>query len=115
MSEIHGCPCASECDLEKALSWIGGKWKLRIICSLLADGSSRYNELLKRTHGISSTMLSQTLKELEKDQMIQREEYLEVPVRVEYSLTAKGRDLAPILAQLIQWSRGQLERADSKV
>lgn len=105
MSDIHGCPCASECDLQKALSWIGGKWKLRIICALMADGSSRYNELLKKIHGISSTMLSQTLKELEKDQLIQRAEYVEVPIRVEYTLTTKGQELKPILAQLIQWSR----------
>ncbi len=67
-----------------ASSRIAGKWKLPIICSLAADGASRYNELLKRVRGISNTMLSQTLKEMEADQLVKRAEYLEVPVRVEY-------------------------------
>jgi len=90
MSDSHSCPCASECDLQIAISWIGGKWKLRVLCSLMAEGSCRYNELLKKIGGISSTMLSQTLKELERDQMIARTEYVQVPIRVEYTLTKKG-------------------------
>lgn len=105
MNGTHGCPCASECDLQKVLSWVGGKWKLRVLCSLMADGSCRYNELLKKINGISSTMLSQTLKELERDRLIQREEYVQVPIRVEYTLTSKGEGLKPILQQLILWAR----------
>ena len=103
MPDTNNCPCAVECPLQKALGVLGGKWKIPIICSLLADGPLRYNEILKRTKGISNTMLSQTLKEMETDHLILRNEYLEVPVRVEYSAVKKAEELLPILNQLAQW------------
>ncbi len=109
MSQAHNCPCAPDCVLQGALNTIGGKWKLPILCSLLANGASRYNELLKNIRGISNTMLSKTLKELEQDGMIRRMEYLEVPVRVEYELTDKACRLRPILEDLIRWSLGSGE------
>ncbi|MBR2663189.1 MAG: helix-turn-helix transcriptional regulator [Clostridia bacterium] len=74
-----------------------------ILCSLTANGASRYNELLHNVQGISNTMLSQTFKELERDQLVLRKEYLEVPVRVEYELSEQAKKLQPILIQLIQW------------
>ena len=104
MSHAHNCPCSPACALQGVLKIIGGKWKLPILCSLLANGSSRYNELLKNTRGISNTMLSKTLKELEDDGLIERSEYLEVPIRVEYDLTVKARRLQPILTDLIRWA-----------
>ena len=104
MSETHNCPCSPACVLQSALNTIGGKWKLPILCSLLTNGASRYNELLKNTHGISNTMLSKTLKELENDGLVERAEFLEVPIRVEYDLTDKARQLQPILSDLIQWA-----------
>ena len=104
MAQNHNCPCAEKCVLQEALNSIGGKWKLPILCSLLANGKSRYNELLKNTRGISNTMLSKTLKELEDDGLVIRSEFLAVPVRVEYGLTEKAERLKPILAELIQWS-----------
>ena len=107
MSQQHNCPCAPQCVLQSALDSIGGKWKLPILCSLTANGASRYNELLRNVQGISNTMLSQTLKELERDQLILRKEYLEVPVRVEYTLSEKAKRLQPILMELIQWSVGE--------
>lgn len=103
MSREHNCPCTQPCALQAALESIGGKWKLPILCSLAANGESRYNELLRNVQGISNTMLSQTLKELERDQLIQRREYLEVPVRVEYALSEHAKKLQPILIELIQW------------
>lgn len=109
MADKSLCPCAEECPVQKSLSSIGGKWKLPIICSLAADGPSRYNELLKRVRGISNTMLSQTLKEMEADRLVRRAEYLEVPVRVEYELTERAMRLKPILEQLIRWSADNQE------
>ena len=103
MSQQHNCPCTAQCALQSALESIGGKWKLPILCSLSANGSSRYNELLHNVQGISNTMLSQSLKELERDQLVLRKEYLEVPVRVEYELSEQAKNLQPILVQLIQW------------
>ena len=103
MSQQHNCPCTPQCVLQGALESIGGKWKLPVLCSLTANGTSRYNELLHNVRGISNTMLSQTLKELERDRLILRHEYLEVPVRVEYDLSEQAKKLQPILMDLIQW------------
>ena len=103
MSQRHDCPCAEQCVLQAAMDSIGGKWKLPVLCSLTANGTSRYNELLHNVQGISNTMLSQTLKELERDGLVLRKEYLEVPVRVEYALSEKSKKLQPILLELIQW------------
>ena len=103
MSQRHDCPCAEQCVLQAAMDSIGGKWKLPVLCSLTANGTSRYNELLHNVQGISNTMLSQTLKELERDGLVRRSEYLEVPVRVEYELSEKSQKLQPILLELIQW------------
>ena len=103
MSQRHDCPCTEQCVLQAAMDSIGGKWKLPVLCSLTANGTSRYNELLHNVQGISNTMLSQTLKELERDGLVRRSEYLEVPVRVEYELSEKSQKLQPILLELIQW------------
>ena len=107
MSQQHDCPCTAQCVLQSALESIGGKWKLPVLCSLSVNGASRYNELLHNVQGISNTMLSQTLKELERDHLVLRSEYLEVPVRVEYELSAQAKKLQPILIQLIQWKMEQ--------
>lgn len=105
MRKEDRCPCGPECVIRTALEMIGGKWKLPIVCTLIADGPHRYNELLKKTRGISNTMLSQTLKEMESDGLVERREYLEVPVRVEYSATEKTKQLEPIMMALIQWAQ----------
>lgn len=103
MSQNHLCPCVDSCHLQRAMDSIGGKWKLPILCSLTANGPSRYNDLLRNVHGISNTMLSKTLKELERSGLVRRAEYLEIPVRVEYENTERAESLRPILLQLIQW------------
>ena len=73
------------------------------MCSLTANGTTRYNDMLRNIKGISNTMLSKSLKELEDDELVKRFEYLEIPVRVEYKLTEKAVKLQPILLELIQW------------
>lgn len=97
------CPCMAECPLEKALSVIGGKWKVPILCALNQDGSTRYNELKRKIAGITNTMLASSLKELEAAGLVSREQYLEMPVRVEYALTDQCHELIPILGQLARW------------
>ena len=109
MSLRHECPCGAACALQGALDKIGGKWKLPILCSLSANGASRYNELLRSVRGVSNTMLSKTLKELEDDGLVLRTEHLEVPVRVEYDVTDRVRSLQPILVDLIRWNMGGKE------
>ena len=101
------CPCADSCPLGRALGMIGGKWKLRIICTLYVDGTQRYNDLLKKTAGITNTMLAASLKELEADGIVTRTQYAQIPPRVEYALTEHGRELWPILHRLAHWARGE--------
>ena len=97
------CPCMDYCPLGSALSLIGGKWKIPILCALFQDGTTRFNELKRRIRGITNTMLASSLKELEEEGLISREQFMEMPLRVEYSLTDDCRDLMPILNQLAHW------------
>ena len=114
MSLQHQCPCSQTCLLQKALDTIGGKWKLPILCSLSANGASRYNDLLRNIHGISNTMLSRSLRELEAARLVKRTEYLQVPVRVEYELTERAEELRPILLQMIQWEQSLLNSENTQ-
>jgi DNA-binding HxlR family transcriptional regulator len=84
---------------------IGGKWKTAILCSLHTDGMTRYNTLKRKIKGITNTMLASSLKELEESGLVQRTQYMEMPVRVEYSLTPHCDGLMPILKALAQWGR----------
>ena len=104
MSTGHACPCTEECPLQKAMEIIGGKWKISILCSLNADGATRYNDLKRKMKGISNTMLAKSLKELEESGLVKRTEYMEVPIRVEYEITEKTSELLPILGQLAMWA-----------
>lgn len=101
------CPCSESCPLGDALSVIGGKWKMRIICTLYVDGTQRYNDILKKTAGITNTMLAASLKDLEADGIIIRNQYAQIPPRVEYSLTEHGKELWPILHRFIHWARNE--------
>ena len=82
---------------------LGGKWKLSILCSLNADGATRYNDLKRKLSSISNTMLVKSLRELEEAGLIVRREYLEIPVRVEYETTELMTELLPILQSLAIW------------
>lgn len=99
----HVCPCTLDCPLQRAMAAIGGKWKMSILCSLISDGSTRYNDLKRKMSGISNTMLAKSLKELEDDGLVKRTEYMEVPIRVEYESTQAVKELTPILIELAKW------------
>ena len=103
MAETDLCPGTEICVLRQVMDSLGGKWKIPILCSLLADGPTRYNDLLRKMRGISNTMLAKSLKELERDDLVRRQEYLEVPVRVEYAVTPRGEQLQGVLHQLNRW------------
>ena len=100
----YDCPCMEKCPLHYAMSLIGGKWKMQILCSLYNNGPTRYNQLKKTVDGVSNTVLANALRELEGDGLVHRREYLEVPVRVEYAITEPCRQLIPILDALGDWS-----------
>lgn len=103
MSAENHCPCMGYCPLENVLKLIGGKWKIRIICALSAADATRYNRLKREISGITNTMLATSLKELEEHGLVVRQQYPEMPVRVEYSLTESSRSLLPILQTLAIW------------
>ena len=100
------CPCTSPCPIGGALKVIGGKWKMRIICTLYLDGTQRYNDLVRKTAGVTNAMLSASLRELVSDGIVTRRQYEEIPPRVEYTLTDRGRELWPILHRLAHWATG---------
>lgn len=107
------CPCNDFCPLQNALSLIGGKWKIPILCALSQDGEVRYNALRNKVQGITNTMLASSLKALERDGLIRRRQYMEMPLRVEYTIEEKGRQLIPILFQLARWGLQNPSRARS--
>ncbi len=88
------------CPIAKALDVIGTKWTFLIIRDLLIEGTMRFRDLQKSMEGISPKTLSLRLRELEAEGIIERKVYPEVPPRVEYSLTEKGKQLESIFIEL---------------
>jgi DNA-binding HxlR family transcriptional regulator len=97
------------CPMLTTLNVIGGKWK-PIVLHMLLSQTMRFGELKKNIPPVSQKMLTQQLRELEADGIIERKIYAEVPPRVEYSLTARGTTLQPILECLYLW--GQTQRVN---
>ena len=92
-----------ETGFNYTMSLIQGKYKMFILYTLMEFGVVRFNEMKKYISGISYKTLSVTLKELESDKLVHREEYPQIPPKVEYSLTERGKSLIPILDQLCAW------------
>lgn len=90
------------CPVTCTLQIIGGKWK-PIILWILKDGTKRFSQLKSFMPGVTQKMLTQQLRELEKDNIISRKVFAEVPPRVEYSLTERGLTLYPILHTMSAW------------
>lgn len=92
------------CPLEYGLDIFGGKWKSRVICVLAEKETLRYSALRKEMTNITDAVLAATLKELIADGIIDRMQFNEIPPRVEYSLTDKGRSVVPILQSICKWA-----------
>lgn len=97
-----------KCPMFTAQSLIGGKWKVFLLWTL-HDGPRRFSELQRVLPEVTQSMLTNTLRELEKDGMVHREVYRQVPPKVEYSLTPIGRKLIPILQLLLEWGTDYME------
>lgn len=91
------------CPVCAALSVFNVKWKLSIIYELSVYGSMRFSEIKKVIGNITNTALSNALKDLEKDGILVRKQFNEIPPHVEYSLTEKGEDLLPVFYALTMW------------
>lgn len=91
------------CPATFAFHIISGKWNLPLLAFLSEQESIRYNELKRKLHGITGTTLTNCLKDLIANGIIHREQYNEVPPRVEYSLTPSGRELVPLIEAIVAW------------
>lgn len=94
--------------LRDVMDRIGDKWSVTVICRL-DDGPLRFNELRRAVDGITQRMLSATVRRLERDGLITRTVHPTVPPKVEYALTARGRSLHGILAELVTWTEANLD------
>lgn len=103
--DFEGCP------VETTLDIIGGKWK-GILLYHLIDGKKRFNEFRKLYPKITQRMLTLQLRELERDGVIHREVYKQVPPKVEYSLTEFGRTLEPVILHMKDWGEKYKDRID---
>ena len=91
-----------DCPVEMTLQLIGDKWKVLIIRDLLT-GTKRFNELMRSVGGITQKVLTSHLRAMEKDGLLTRKVYPEVPPKVEYTLTETGYSLKPILDSMLDW------------
>ena len=94
--------CSPGCAVEATLGLIDGKWKGVVLFHLL-DGTLRFNEIRRKLPSVTQRMLTNQLRELEADGLVARNVFAEVPPRVEYSLTERGRSLRPVVMALKEW------------
>jgi DNA-binding HxlR family transcriptional regulator len=97
------------CPIRYILEIFGGKWKMPIVCMLAGGVPVRYSTIKRRLTGVTNMMLAQSLKELEAAGIVHREQYNEVPPRVEYSLTKTGSSIRPIFIQVAIWATEHMQ------
>lgn len=98
---------AAGCPVTHCLAVVGGKWK-PVILFCIAHGVARFGAMRRAVPGITKQMLTQQLRELERDGVISRTVYAEVPPRVDYALTARGRGLLPVIDAMRKWGEADL-------
>lgn len=98
---------SSQCGIEFTLSIMGGKWKPLILWFLIKKGTKRYGEIRRFIPTVTNKMLSQQLKELVNDGLISRKDYKQIPPKVDYSVTDKGKSLQPVLDYMCIWGLEQ--------
>jgi DNA-binding HxlR family transcriptional regulator len=102
-----------QCPAEMTLDVIGGRWKVLIVWQLF-QGPRRFSELFRALDGITQKMLTQQLRELEKDGIVHRQVYPQIPPKVEYSLTPLGESLRPVVDAMCEWGLRQRGAAPSQ-
>lgn len=100
---FHNCP------IRNILSRIGDKWSMLVLYTLETDEAKRFKELQRNIPDISQKMLTATLRMLEADGLVKREAFAEVPPRVEYSLSDKGKTLLPHINALLSWATDNMD------
>ncbi len=97
-------PDSAAADVERTLKMLEGRWKLLILFQLFDGGVRRFSELERAIPAVTQKMLAQQLRQLERDGIVARKVYPEIPPKVEYSLTRWGQSLCPALDALLQWA-----------
>ncbi|HBM88604.1 MAG TPA: transcriptional regulator [Rhodobiaceae bacterium] len=110
MQDAQQCPDCKR--INEVLSRVGDRWSVLVIISLAQYGTLRFNEL-KRNLGISQRMLSRTLRELERDGLVNRTQYPTIPPKVEYTLTPLGESFREPVAELGNWALENLATIDT--
>jgi DNA-binding HxlR family transcriptional regulator len=110
-AELEHTP--ANCHAREVLARIGDKWSVYVIHVLGHAGTLRFNELRSRVDGISQRMLTVTLRGMERDGLVKRTVYAEVPPRVEYALTTLGATLLELVRDLVAWSGAHLDEVDA--
>lgn len=91
------------CPLDYGMDVLGGKWKSRILC-VLSDGPMRYSRLRNEMANVTDAALAAALKDLQANKLVMRKQYEEIPPRVEYHLTQRGKSAIPVLRIICTWS-----------
>ncbi|WP_144759565.1 helix-turn-helix domain-containing protein [Curtobacterium sp. 9128] len=107
MSALEYSPYAADCPSRQLLDRIGDRWSVLTI-GTLADGPQRYTVIAARVQGVSQKMLTQTLRALERDGLVTRTVFPEIPPHVEYALTDAGRALRTVLQPLEDWATSNM-------
>jgi DNA-binding HxlR family transcriptional regulator len=102
----------AQCPSRQLLDRLSDKWVGLVIC-VLEDGPRRYSEVAREVAGVSQKMLTQTLRSLERDGLVEREVTPSVPVRVDYTLTALGRSLLPVMEAVHAWAERHMDEANA--
>jgi DNA-binding HxlR family transcriptional regulator len=102
-----------KCPLEAAIDLLGGKWRSLILWHLIQE-KLRFSQIQKIVPGISKKVLSEHLRVLEQNELIERTVFPEVPPKVEYNITPKGKSLAHPLDYLEKWAKENMEKKDLK-
>jgi DNA-binding HxlR family transcriptional regulator len=110
-AELQHTP--ANCHAREILARVGDKWSVYVIHVLGDAGTLRFNELRSRVDGISQRMLTVTLRGMERDGLVTRKVYPEVPPRVEYALTKLGATLRQLVRGLVEWSGAHLTEVDT--
>ena len=105
----------AQCPAERAVYFLGGKWKISIVFLLYQNKNNRFGELKKVLQTVTQQMLSKQLKELEIDGLINRKVFQVVPPKVEYSLTDFGTSVIPVLRSLDEWNRRNSRTISTKL
>lgn len=102
--------CIDSCPVRNVIARFSGKWSMLVLCVLAENDATRFNAIGKAIPDISPKVLTETLKNLERDGLVTRRLYAEVPPRVEYSLTPMGRSLMPLIGNLIDWAMANFDK-----